>query len=100
GVSLLSWSSESFAYADSYDETTSRYLGLRAGQRVSIVDGDTGLLVKPEMARRQMEADVTAAAPAPAGAAPSGPSAGPLFGVPDAGDIADGSGAAARATQG
>jgi len=58
GVSLLTWQQESFAFADSFDEAASRYRGLRGGQQVSIADSDApGLLVKPEVAKKQMDAD-------------------------------------------
>jgi hypothetical protein len=58
GLGLLLWVNESFAYADSFDEVTGRYRGLRAGQRVVLSDDhDSGLLVRPEVAWRQMEAD-------------------------------------------
>jgi len=55
GVGMLLWEQEAFAYADSYDESAGRYRGLRAGQRVPIAQGDPGLLVRPEVARRQMD---------------------------------------------
>ena len=55
GLSLLTWEQDSFAYAESYDEEAGRYRGLRAMQTLPIGDGDTGLLVKPEVARRQMD---------------------------------------------
>jgi hypothetical protein len=71
GLGLLTWSSESFAYADSHDEASGRYRGLRAQRRVPIEDGDTGLLVRPDVAERQLQAD---SASAPAGQ--PGPAAG------------------------
>jgi hypothetical protein len=58
GLALMTWDKESFAYADSYDEDTGRYRGLRYGQHVSISDGSPGLLVKPEAAQRQVEPPV------------------------------------------
>jgi hypothetical protein len=58
GLALMTWDKESFAYADSYDEDTGRYRGLRYGQHVSIADGSPGLLVKPEVAQRQGEPPV------------------------------------------
>jgi predicted AAA+ superfamily ATPase len=61
GLTLLTWEEETFAYADSFDEMTGRYRGLRFGQRVNITDGNSGLLVKSETARRQ-----TAPEPIPA----------------------------------
>jgi len=58
GLGLLMWAQESFAYAESFDETKGRYLGLRYGQNVSVSeDSIFGLLVKPEAALKQIEAD-------------------------------------------
>ncbi|GEM82440.1 Swt1 family HEPN domain-containing protein [Meiothermus hypogaeus] len=53
GVALLTRESETFAYAESYDEAGRRYRGLRCGQSVSLTAEDPGLIVKPEVARRQ-----------------------------------------------
>jgi hypothetical protein len=59
GVALLTWEQDGFAYADSYDEAAGRYRGLRAGQQVSLSDtGASGLLVRPEVARRQLQAEI------------------------------------------
>ena len=56
GVRLLTWADDSFAYADSYDENEGRYRGLRGGQEISLsVANPSGLLVKPGVARRQIE---------------------------------------------
>ena len=53
GLGLLTWEEESFAFADSFDEETGRYRGLRGGQIVSVVDADSpGLLVKGELPGR------------------------------------------------
>jgi predicted AAA+ superfamily ATPase len=60
GLSLLTWEQDSFAYADSYDETSSRYRGLRHDQRVTLTDTSTGMLVKPEAAARQIAAEAAA----------------------------------------
>ena len=58
GVSLLTWEREGFAYADGFDEAAGRYRGLRGGQAMSLSDPDTaGVLVKPDVARRQLDAD-------------------------------------------
>jgi len=71
GVSLLTWDHEGFAYADSYDEATGRYRGLRGGQNLSLSDSEPqGLLVKPEAARRQMEEEQRTV-PTPARGTPS-----------------------------
>lgn len=61
GLSLITWEQDSFAYAESYDEGAGRYRGLRS-QGVSIPDGNApGLLVMPDVARRQMDAEAAAA---------------------------------------
>ncbi len=76
GVSLLTWEQETFAYADSFDEATGRYRGLRAGQQVAISgDAPQGLVVKPEVAKKQLEAVGPAAPPTPVGGRSEGPTA-------------------------
>jgi hypothetical protein len=60
GLSLLTWEQDTFAYADSYDETSRRYRGLRYGQRVTLTDTGSGMLVKPEAASRQIAAEAAA----------------------------------------
>ena len=70
GVGLLTWVNESFGYADSFDEVTGRYRGLRDGQALSLTDADAeGLLVKPEVARRQLDSEqgATIVSPEPSG---------------------------------
>jgi predicted AAA+ superfamily ATPase len=66
GLALLTWTSESFAYADSFDQAAVRYRGLRAGQNVAVTADSTGFLVKPDIACRQLDAE----APKPGGALP------------------------------
>jgi hypothetical protein len=68
GLGLLLWHQESFAYADSYDEATGRYRGLRCGKLFGISEANlSGLLVRPEPAYKQYEADMAAAQTAAAG---------------------------------
>lgn len=55
GLRLLTWDVDSFAYADSFDDATHRYRGLRGGQSVSIQEGDSGLLVRSDIALGQIE---------------------------------------------
>ena len=43
GVALLTWQSDTFAYAESYDEGGARYRGLRGGQMVSLSAESAGL---------------------------------------------------------
>ena len=58
GVSLLTWEHDAFAVADSFDDEAKRYRGLRGGQIVSLPDADApGLLVKPDVARAQLDAE-------------------------------------------
>lgn len=58
GLGLLTWEEESFAFADSFDELTGRYRGLRGGQLVPLLEADSpGLLVKGSIARSQLVAD-------------------------------------------
>lgn len=87
GLALLTWEQETFAYAESFDESGNRYLGLRCGQQVTIPDRDTpGLLVKPEAARRQIERETAKPLP-PAGDKTDGkPGAGGDKPVPPAPD--------------
>jgi predicted AAA+ superfamily ATPase len=79
GFGLLTWMQDSFAYAESYDEDNQRYRGLRGGQPMMVSEGDTGLLVRPVVARRQLEAEAAAVAPVvdpkptPPGPKPPGP---------------------------
>ena len=55
GLSLLTWPTDTFAYADSYDDEGGRYRGLRAGVRILVTEDDPGLLVKPDVARKQLD---------------------------------------------
>ena len=55
GIGMLSWKQDSFAYAEGYDEKEKRYRGLVAGQTHSIIVDDETLLVKPDVAERQLE---------------------------------------------
>ena len=58
GVGLLTWESDTFAYAEGFDEKAGRYLGLRAGLAMPPLTGDyPGLLVRPEVARKQMDTE-------------------------------------------
>ncbi len=63
GLSLLTWEQDTFAYAESYDEAAARYRGLRTAQTLSINEGDSGLIVKPEAARQQMDAEAAVQTP-------------------------------------
>lgn len=75
GVGLLTWSSDTFAYAESRDDAAGRYRGLRGGHLVSLQSADPGLVVKPEVAERQLQAEATAPAPAGSPSASGSPQA-------------------------
>src|ERR1019366_5380401 len=55
GLALLTWEQDAFAYAESFDESAARYRGLQSGMQLTVTADDTGLLVKPEVARRQID---------------------------------------------
>src|SRR5690606_8993203 len=57
GLALLTWEQDAFAYAESYDEEAKRYRGLRTNQQVAVGPDDPGLLVRPAVARAQIEAE-------------------------------------------
>jgi hypothetical protein len=82
GLGLLTWSQESFAFADGYDDAQDRYRGLRSGQGVALSDEDPiGLLVRPERALKQQQADAAAATvrgPGPTVVDKAGAPGGPL----------------------
>ena len=63
GVALLTWQSDAFGYAESQDEASERYRGLRGGQVVALSADDAGLIVKSHVARRQLDAEVPTPAP-------------------------------------
>jgi len=74
GLGLLTWSKDSFAYAESYDETAGRYRGLRCGHAVNISETNiSGLLVKPEKALQQQQAEIATAAASTGGATTAAP---------------------------
>ncbi|MBI1887192.1 MAG: ATP-binding protein [Nitrosomonadales bacterium] len=73
GVNLLTWSQDSFGFADSHDEAAGRYKGLRGGQMVMLADIHApGLVVKPDVASKQLNAERAAPSPSGAPGQPSG----------------------------
>ena len=61
GINRITWRQDSFAYADSYDSATQRYVGLVVARRPSIQVNATSLVVKAEAAAAQLEKDAAAA---------------------------------------
>ena len=76
GLRSLTWLSDGFAYADAYDEDKDRYLGLKEPKDASVVINSDSVLVKPEIAKAQIDAETqtqtgatggSTASPMPAG---------------------------------
>jgi predicted AAA+ superfamily ATPase len=61
GVKLLTWAKDSFAFADSYDETADRYRGLQTAHLVDVSSHASGVLVKPERAQEQLQKEAAEA---------------------------------------
>lgn len=59
GLRSLAWQIETYAWADSWDEHTGRYLGLTHSQSVDapVSLTGTGMLVHPDVAQRQFDED-------------------------------------------
>jgi hypothetical protein len=73
GLGLLNWTQDSFAMADSFDEAGGRYRGLRSGRAAHRVEPDSpSLLVRAEVAQRQLDAERAASGPATVGQAIGG----------------------------
>jgi predicted AAA+ superfamily ATPase len=63
GLALLTWEQDAFAYAENYDDSASRYRGLHSAAQISVTSDDAGLLVKPEVAGRQIDQETAPSAP-------------------------------------
>jgi len=57
GVGRLTWSQDTFAYADYYDAAADRYRGLEAGRRPTVQLNANSVVVKPDVAAAQIEKD-------------------------------------------
>jgi len=76
GLALLTWEQDAFAYAENFDESASRYRGLRSGVQIPLTGDDSGLLVRPDVARRQIDQETPPPAPTVSGPSPVKPSEG------------------------
>jgi len=66
GLGLMMWATETFGYAESWDEDKGRYVGLQGGRMINITGDSTGLLIKSDIATKQLEAErSTIGAPSP-----------------------------------
>ena len=59
GVKLMTWRQESFAYADAWDGEKGRYRGLRAGQLGAVAIDGQSVLVKSDVAAKQLEEEAS-----------------------------------------
>ena len=57
GLGSLMWQTETFAYAEGWDDARKRYKGLKHGPSVRVLVDGHSLLVKPEVAKVQLDAD-------------------------------------------
>jgi predicted AAA+ superfamily ATPase len=57
GAQMLTWETDTFAYAEGFDEKAGRYLGLRTATTGSVTLEGHALVVKAAAARRQLEED-------------------------------------------
>ena len=75
GLAQITWEDDGFAYAEGWDEERGRYIGLKpggdAGVQVSI--SQDSLLVKPEAALAQLEAEKPTAVPDASASGEEGP---------------------------
>jgi hypothetical protein len=62
GVALLTWNPDTFGYASAFDEGTGRYAGLVAGEHAAVILDNESVLVKPDVAARQLDTNRTAVA--------------------------------------
>ena len=65
GVAPPHLGADAFALAESWDEEVVRYRGQRAARNVEVSPESAELLVKPEVARRQLDAETPAPPPTP-----------------------------------
>ena len=57
GICRITWIADSFAYADIFDEATKRYVGLVAGSRARTTLSSDSVIVKPDIAQAQLNAE-------------------------------------------
>jgi len=54
GISSTTWNPDAFGYAEGYSEKDGRYPGLKGGQQASVLMNPSSLLVKPDVAAKQL----------------------------------------------
>jgi hypothetical protein len=80
GVALLTWNPDTFGYASAFDEPTGRYRGLVGGQHAAVVMDALSVLVKPDVASRQLEGERTSIETTSGGGITSGQATAPPAG--------------------
>jgi hypothetical protein len=60
GMTSATWRTDTFAFAEGYDEKAGRYLGLRVARVIAVSAEAPGLLVKPERAADQLAQEAAA----------------------------------------
>lgn len=78
GVGSLTWETDTFAYAEAWDEKDKRYKGLVAGQRTRVLAENDTVVVKPDVAATQLRAEEAVIEPPP-GPRPPGEGEGPII---------------------
>lgn len=71
GVNMLTWQTDSFAYAAGWDDSKKRYQNINPTTQSYNFDSSQSLLVKPDVANQQLESDKAKHAPIDAGTYPS-----------------------------
>ena len=87
GLALLTWEQDAFAYAENFDESASRYRGLRSGVQIPLTGDDSGLLVRPDIARLQIDQENIPPVPTVAGPGSVKPSEGTKPITPSGGPV-------------
>lgn len=77
GVASTTWEHDAFAYADAWDEDAGRYVALVAGSLPSVLVDGVSVVVKPEAARRQLDAEAPPQGPEKEPGPELGPAPGP-----------------------
>jgi hypothetical protein len=97
GVASVTWRTDTFAFAEGFDEAKDRYLGLRGGQVLAFGSDAVGLLVKNATADAQLEAERPKTSPKPAGAGTEPPGGAQPTGVTTQATPTSGGGSTATA---
>ena len=76
GVGRITWTQDTFAYADYYDATADRYRGLEAGRSPAVQMNANSVVVKPDIAAAQIEMESAPPVAATSGGASAGAATG------------------------